>query len=57
VCGDPSARDLVKRLCEVTGDDFEDRTYIRRTPLTVSRPLNLSLHKISEGMVSGHNLI
>ena len=29
LCGDPRAHDLIKRLCERTGDDFEAIEYKR----------------------------
>ncbi|KAJ8905808.1 hypothetical protein NDN08_002313 [Rhodosorus marinus] len=35
VCGDGTALELVKQLADICGDEFEDHTYVRRTPLTV----------------------
>lgn len=36
VCGDPSVLPVVRAICEITGDDFEVRTYERLTKLSVA---------------------
>ncbi|KAH7434613.1 hypothetical protein KP509_06G026000 [Ceratopteris richardii] len=35
VCGDPSALKLIRELCAVTGDDFEEYSYERFEPLSI----------------------
>lgn len=35
VCGDPSAIPAIQKLCDISGDDFELKTYERLSPLKV----------------------
>eukprot|EP00899_Mesostigma_viride_P021896 jgi/Mesvir1/29708/Mv00941-RA.1 len=37
LCGDPAAEDMLRRLCQETGDELEVRRYERLQPLELSR--------------------
>ncbi|KAJ3092257.1 hypothetical protein HK102_009227 [Quaeritorhiza haematococci] len=50
LCGEPSAVDLIKTLCESTGDEVEVTNYERLTPLTVQKKsLDGNLGKVQKG--------
>lgn len=49
VCGEPGAADLLRRICETTGEEVEIRNYKRLTPLTVEKKALTSLRNIQPG--------
>lgn len=49
-CGDPSSENIIRRLCELTGDKLEIVRYERLSPLNVDeKTLNGNLGNIKEG--------
>ncbi|OQR94875.1 ATP-dependent RNA helicase SUPV3L1 [Thraustotheca clavata] len=49
VCGSLEAVDLVRKFAEVAGDDFELKTYERRSPLSIEKAALGSYDKIRKG--------
>jgi ATP-dependent RNA helicase SUPV3L1/SUV3 len=49
VCGEPGAVELIKRLCETTGEELEVRNYNRLTSLTVEDKALTSLNRVQPG--------
>ena len=51
VCGEETAVELIRKLCESTGDEFEVERYKRLTPLSVDKKgsLNGSFSKLKSG--------
>jgi len=48
LCGDDTAIDLVKKLVEKTGDEFESRHFNRLSPLSIV-PVIKKLENVREG--------
>lgn len=49
VCGEPGASELLKRLCETTGEELEIRNYERLTELTVESKALGNLDNVQPG--------
>lgn len=49
VCGEPGTAELLKRLCETTGETLEIRNYKRLTELTVEDSALTTLDKVQPG--------
>ncbi|KDO33606.1 hypothetical protein SPRG_22092 [Saprolegnia parasitica CBS 223.65] len=49
VCGSMEAVDLVRKFAQVTGDEFELKTYERRSPLSIEKAALGSYAKIRKG--------
>lgn len=49
VCGEPGSAELLKRLCQTTGEDLEIRHYKRLTELSVEDEALTSLDNIKPG--------
>ncbi|EGC35393.1 hypothetical protein DICPUDRAFT_33488 [Dictyostelium purpureum] len=48
LCGDGSSKELIRKICEITGDSYELRTYERLSPLEIEeRPASIS--KLQKG--------
>lgn len=49
LCGSPTVAALVRRLCEKTGDELEERSYERLSPLHVSKSALGTLDNVEAG--------
>lgn len=49
VCGEPGAADLLRKLCETTGEEVEIRNYKRLTALNVEKKALQSLKNVQPG--------